>query len=68
MLKTFFQEDGAYKNANRPICFLSKDIPETMQNETANPFMINSAHLRSHSMISDGENLTILLPQHQAGF
>jgi hypothetical protein len=24
--------------------------------------------LRSHSRISDGENHTILLPQHQAGF
>jgi hypothetical protein len=57
-----------YKNANWPIWFLSKGTHETMQNETANLFMTNSAHLRSHSRISDGENHTILLPQHQAGF
>jgi hypothetical protein len=52
MLGSFFSKGrGRIRTQIGPSVFLSKDTHETMQNETANPFMTNSAHLRSHSMI-----------------
>jgi hypothetical protein len=69
MLKNIFSKGrGRIRMQIGPSVSLSKDTQETMQNETANLFMTNSVHLRSHSMISDGDNHTILLPQDQAGF